>query len=392
MFKANHDRVMTLRGCQSATMFAFATLLVDKFFRNVYDRACSGGRFYLGASESIPGNWIQWSRIYPHNRSLSNRYGFQYGKYPCGPIPGTSSTSKRTDDSGKRVRRWRDDCVGCPELVLPELVLVPAGMYTMGSPRYEKGRYISEGPQRQITIEKPFAVGVHEITRGEFSDFVSDAQHSLGDSCKTYEDGEWKKRFERNWLNPGFPQTDTHPVVCVNWEDAQAYVQWLSKKTEKDYRLLSEAEWEYVVRGKTETSRYWGDESANACVYENVADYTAKKKCSEWTIHDCQDGVMHTSEVGRYQPNDFGLHDMLGNVIEWVEDCQHRSYEDAPKDGKAWTESEGGKCIFRMLRGGSWSTKPRIVRSAVRHRYPRGERLSEVGFRIARAVERGLGP
>ena len=337
------SRSVTLRGCRTVTVFAFTALLA------------AGSFAMLIAAHAVEDDSAARETIRE---------------------PTTAESDHR--------RTWRD-CDECPELVL-----IPAGTYIMGSPQHEKGRYRSEGPQRQVRIGKPFAVGVYEVTRKEFSRFVSEVGHPSGDSCETYEDGEWSRRSGRSWEKPGFSQTSAHPVVCVNWKDAQAYVGWLSERTGKEYRLLSEAEWEYAARGRTETSRYWGDDPADACVHENVADYTAKEKYSGGIIHDCQDGAVHTSEVGRYKPNAFGLHDMLGNVMEWVADCRHASYDEAPTDGKAWIE--GRECTFRMLRGGSWSVKPRIARSAVRQKYPLLGRLSEVGFRVARTIDRELKP
>ena len=152
-------------------------------------------------------------------------------------------------EAGKKFR----DCPDCTEMVV-----VPAGSYEMGSPSYEGGRYDAEGPVHRVTISGPFAVGVHEVTRGEWSRFVSETGYSSGGSCWTYEGGEYKDRAGRGWSNPGFSQSDGHPVVCVSWEDAGAYVDWLSSETGMEYRLLSESEWEYVARGGSSTGRDTG--------------------------------------------------------------------------------------------------------------------------------------
>ena len=160
-----------------------------------------------------------------------------------------AEVSKPKWEVGKKFR----DCTGCPELVV-----VPAGSYEMGSPPGEGGRDDDEGPVHRVTISAPFAVGVYELTRREWSRFVSSTGHSTGDSCPTYESGVWKKRTGRSWRNPGFSQGDGHPIVCVSWEEARAYVEWLSGETGAEYRLLSESEWEYVARGGSTTSRYWG--------------------------------------------------------------------------------------------------------------------------------------
>ena len=160
-------------------------------------------------------------------------------------------------------------------------------------------------------------------------------------------------------------------MVCVSWKDAKAYVDWLSGKTGKGYRLLSEAEWEYVARGGTRTSRYWGAGEGGQCEYANGAA-------------SCRDRSVYTAEVGSYRANGFGLHDVLGNVWEWVEDCWHEDYTGAPVDGSAWTS--GGECGYRVLRGGSWVAKPRNLRSAIRIRNSTGNRVNFLGFRIARTL------
>ena len=156
----------------------------------------------------------------------------------------------------------------CPEC--PEMVVVPAGRFRMGSPSGESDRVGNEGPVHEVTISRPFAVGVHEVTRGEFARFVSATGRSMGNACHVYEGG-WGERSGRHWKSPGFSQADDHPVVCVDWDDAKAYAEWLSGRTGEKYRLLSEAEWEYVARAGTETARYWGEGEEGQCRYANGA-------------------------------------------------------------------------------------------------------------------------
>ena len=270
------------------------------------------------------------------------------------------------------------DCADCPEMVV-----VPAGSFMMGSPSSEAGRDDDEGPRHRVTISAPFAVGVHEVTRGQFGRFVSVTGRAMGNSCWAHEGGEWKNRSGRGWRSPGFGQSDAHPVVCVSWDDAQAYVRWLSGETGKSYRLLSESEWEYVARAGSSSSRYWGNDPSDACRYANVADRTAKEEHPDWPwmIHECRDGHVYTAPVGRYAANDFGLHDVLGNVWEWTADCWNDSYAGAPDDGRAWTR---GECSRRVLRGGSWYVNPRNVRAAYRFRDGTGARNNDLGFRLAR--------
>ena len=227
--------------------------------------------------------------------------------------------------------------------VCPELVVIPAGQYRMGSPESEEGRYDSESPVHEVTIQEPFAVGIHEVTREEFGHFVNETGHSAGETCWTYE-GEWKERSDRNWTKPGFRQGEREPVVCVNWKDAQAYVTWLSEKTGQGYRLLSESEWEYVARAGTRTPFHYG-----RTISTDQANYNGN-----YTYGSGREGEYRekTVPVGSYPTNEFGLHDVHGNVWEWVEDCGHDSYDGAPSDGSAWTS--GGDCSTRVVRGGSW--------------------------------------
>ena len=287
-------------------------------------------------------------------------------------------------DEGMRVgcisqeRKKFRDCDECPELVV-----VPAGSFMMGSPSGEAGRDDGEGPVHRVTFERPFAVGVYEVTRGEFARFVSATGHSMGNSCWVYESGEWEERSGRHWKNPGFSQTDEHPAVCLNWDDAKAYVEWLSRKTGEAYRLLSESEWEYVARGGTTTARYWGEGEMGQCRYANGADRQAKRRNSGWTTVDCDDGYYQPAPVGTYEANGFGLQDVLGNVWEWVEDCWNGSHRGAPSDGRAW---ESGDCGRRVVRGGSWGDSPRSLRSAYRYGSTTGGRDVSVGFRIARTL------
>ena len=263
-------------------------------------------------------------------------------------------------------KRFRD----CPEC--PELVVVPEGSFMMGSPSSEEGRRDNEGPVHRVRIEHLFAVGVKEVTVGEYRRFVSARDHASGDSCFGEEDGDgaWLERSGRDWRNPGFRQTDDHPVVCVSWDDTQAYVDWLSRKTGQEYRLLGEAEWEYVARAGTGTRYWWGDE-----IGRNRANC---KRCGSRRDYE------QTSPVGSFSANGFGLHDVHGNVWEWVEDCWNDSYDGAPSDGSAW---KSGDCSERVLRGGSWNLHPKMfLRSAIRTGFPSDRWFNMVGFRVARTL------
>ena len=174
-------------------------------------------------------------------------------------------------------------------------------------------------------------------------------------------------------------------MINVSWEDAQEYVRWLSRETGEEYRLLSEAEWEYVARAGTQTARYWGESESGQCRYGNGRDATANVELEYdfLTPVSCSDGYVRTAPVGLFEPNAFGLYDVLGNVWEWTQDCWNDSYSGAPPDGSAW---RSGDCSARVLRGGSWGIRPRNLRSASRFRYSAGNRSFSDGFRVARTI------
>ena len=272
------------------------------------------------------------------------------------------------------------DCPDCPEMVV-----VPYGSFLMGSPRNGKWD-ADERPQHRVHIGTSFAVGAHEVTRGEFARFVDATRYSVADACYVKNDDaraggrKWVEREGYTWRNPGFHQTDRHPVVCVSWDDARAYVEWLSRITGHHYRLLSEAEWEYVARAGTQSARYWGDSTWQQCQHANGADAGAGLPHAV----ECSDGHARTSPVGQYGKNNFGLHDTLGNVWEWTQDCWHDEYRGAPLDGRPWERAGRGNCNFRVPRGGAWATRPDSIRTAFRNRMPPNMRHSTFGFRVAR--------
>ena len=234
---------------------------------------------------------------------------------------------------------------------VPEMVLIPPGEFMMGIPteesRREKATDDSARPVHKVSIARPFWMGKNPVTRGEYAAFVEDTGYDA-------DGGQWRRtRFE---------QTDRDPVVNVRVADAEAYAEWLSRKTGRSYRLPSEAEWEYAARAGTLTARYWGDGFDDAPRYAHIRGGG-------------------TVTVGEREPNAFGLYDMLGNVWEWTADIWHTDYRGAPEDGSAWTTGNSGRCV---LRGGSWGNSPRDVRAGVRGNYVRGDRDYGAGFRLSR--------
>jgi formylglycine-generating enzyme required for sulfatase activity/uncharacterized caspase-like protein len=262
------------------------------------------------------------------------------------------------------------DCDACPEMVV-----VPAGEFMMGSPKNEEHRQKEEDPQHKVTIGKPFAVGKFAVTRDQFEAFVRETSHATGNTCETFENDKWEERAGRSFRNPGFAQDGKHPVVCVNWDDAKTFVAWLSKKTGKDYRLLSEAEREYVARAGTTTAFWWeASISTSRANYDGNYTYDGGAK-AEWR--------KKTLPVDSFEANPWGLYQVHGNVWEWVEDCWNDTYQGAPASGSAWTS---GNCGRRVVRGGSWTNPSGGLRAAVRSRSPAVIRTSIQGFRLARTL------
>jgi formylglycine-generating enzyme required for sulfatase activity len=267
--------------------------------------------------------------------------------------------------------------------VCPEMVIVPAGSFRMGSRKSEKGRDDNEGPEHAVKIARPFALGKFEVTVDQFAAFVKDGGRDMGSSCDVWQDGKWAMRPGRSWQDPGFPQSGTHPVTCVSWDDAQAYAAWLARKTGKVYRLPSEAEWEYAARAGTTTRYSFGDDEKDLCRYGNGGDQKAASEvpgANTWKVLPCSDGHAYTAPAGSFPANAFGLFDVHGNVWEWTEDCWHDSYARAPADGSAWN-ARG--CKTRVLRGGSWGYPPVYLRSAARGMIGADYRYVNVGIRVA---------
>ena len=229
----------------------------------------------------------------------------------------------------------------------PEMIVVPAGEFMMGSPAGEPGHFGNEDPQHKVTIPKPFAVSKFDVTFAEW-----DACVAVG-GCHPTNDGGYGR--------------DANPVVFVSWDEAQQYVAWLSRMTGRPYRLLTEAEWEYAARAGTTTAYWWGAEIGKG-----------NANClgcgSEWDARQ-------PAPVGSFKPNAFGLYDMHGNVWQWVQDCYHHSYTGAPTDGSAWI---GEDCSRHTVRGGSWIHDQ--IRAANRGAISSDDHHDYLGFRVGRTL------
>jgi len=277
------------------------------------------------------------------------------------------------------------DCTDCPEMVV-----VPGGSFMMGSGAAEQALANAggvptnmtsrESPQRGVRL-RSFAAGRYTVSRGEFGAFVRArgyvTEAERGDGCNKRSGGKWERDKAASWRNAGFAQADDHPVVCVSWNDAKAYAQWVSQTTGKEYRLLSEAEREYAARGGSQSAYWWGESiSTGQANYDGNHSYNGSAK-GEWR--------QATVAVNSFQANPYGLYNVHGNVWEWVEDCFHDNYNGAPTDGSAWTTGcSGGD--RRVVRGGSWISDPAGLRSAIRDGSTPGGRGILSGFRLARTL------
>lgn len=270
-------------------------------------------------------------------------------------LAGARLACAATPDTPGQVFR---DCKECPEMVV-----VPAGRFVMGAPESEVGREPDEGPQHEVTFARPFAVGKFQVLAGEWEAYRRASGAHIGD-------GDPKDAPQCKAGRPAYKQSPRQPAVCMDWEEARGYVAWLARTTGKSYRLLSEAEREYAARA--------GSEGPFPFPFDAEGSYDIARHAN---TYGAADGYNYTSPAGAFPANAFGLHDLHGNVWEWVEDCVNRSYDGAPADGGAWLS---GECDLRMIRGNDWSSAPVFSRSANRNHTIPEDRADWLGFRVAR--------
>ena len=268
--------------------------------------------------------------------------------------PGQEKTVRATLAFQTFRDRLRDGGLG------PGMMVLPAGKFVMGSPEGEAKRNSDESPRHPVRIPEPFALGVTEVTFADYDRFAKATGRELPD--------------DRKWGR------NEHPVINVSWEDATEYAEWLSGQTGEDYRLPTEAEWEYAARAGTDTPFSTGE-----CIHTDQANYAGNH---DYAGCGARTGVYRgkTVPAGSLPANPWGLHGMHGNVWEWTADCWHGDYENAPEDGRAWGGEDGGDCGWRVDRGGSWGSGPRVLRSANRYRFRTNGASGYVGFRLARAL------
>ena len=293
-----------------------------------------------------------------------------------------------------------------PELATNSLgmkfVLIPAGEFEMGSPAAEIAALTvqttrpgeqnallrSEGPRHRVRITRPFYLGAHEVTVGQFRQFAAEAGHRTdperdgkGGIGIDATRGDFTQAPSFTWRAPGFAQDDDHPVVQVSWEDARQFCQWLSRKEGLAYRLPTEAEWEYACRAGTKT-RYWcGDDAERLVEAANLVDAAARARFPHWQPALAgRDGYVFTAPVGRFKANPFGLYDMHGNASEWCADWYGGDYYAASPSDDPLGPASGDQ---RVVRGGAWNSVPQYVRSADRSTCPPNLASCTVGFRVA---------
>lgn len=273
----------------------------------------------------------------------------------------------------------------------PVMVVVPIGSFLMGSPDDEDGRRANEGPQFRVRFDRGFALAEAEITVGEYRRFVEATDHrgaaEANGNSSIYDErsGSMRDRAGIDWRNDetGRPAADSHPVVHVGWDDAAAYARWLGEITAQPYRLPSEAEFEYALRAGNTTRYPWGNDAPSSPVANVSTAGDRSRTRREWSnaFAGETDGFFGIAPVRSFSANGFGVHDLAGNVSEWVDDCWHSTYSRAPSDGRAWVNPGCGR---RVVRGASWASGPDQVRAAYRLSIAAGTTSPRVGFRVAR--------
>lgn len=262
-------------------------------------------------------------------------------------------------------------CEYCPDMA----VIQPAS-FDMGEWK-DRGYGMVEGPRHTVTFPKAFEVAKYEVSLAQFQVFTEDSGYVSEKKCMIYTDAEsWHVSETRNWQNPGFPQEPEHPVVCVSWEDTQAYISWLKDKTGKTYRLTSEAEWEYLAA-------FGGIEEESGYVTHNVANI-GKAECCGGKVEGT-DQWLYTAPIGSFPSDVFGIHDMRGNAWEWQADCYRDSYEGSPADGGIREGCEN--TVERIVRGGGYADGGEYMDPHFRLPGKLANGYFTVGFRLVREID-----
>jgi formylglycine-generating enzyme len=268
-----------------------------------------------------------------------------------------------------------------------EFARIPKGKFTMGSPKGEKYREDVE-IEHEVEITRDYWLGKTEVTLGQFRVFVADTGYQTeaekGDGASGWDADKkkWLKDKSRNWKSLGFKQTDEHPVVCVSWNDAKAFCDWLAKKSGRATRLPTEAEWERACRGGTQTPFHFGSDEKDLPLYANLADEAFSKVTNRDPSIKGDDGHAFTAPVRSFRPSAYGLYDMHGNACEWCAD-QYRPYKDIVGNKDPESMKKDGEKANRVVRGGAWTDGPRYSRAAFRGRIEPSYCGDDFGFRVA---------
>ncbi|EGC39576.1 hypothetical protein DICPUDRAFT_147640 [Dictyostelium purpureum] len=269
----------------------------------------------------------------------------------------------------------------CHDSYCPEMVVIPSGTFMMdGIESFQKHR---------VNIEKSFAIGLFEVTLKQFREFVKEASHVVPNGGITLQKN--LNLFFSNDINYNSPNGndmvphENEPVTCLRKEDTRLFLRWLSNKTNQTYRLPTESEWEYAARSNLfQFSNY----IEKACKFDNVFDKSSSKIYgNNVNSFNCSDGSSTISSVGSYFPNGFGLYDMMGNVKEWVDDCYHENFYNAPNNGSSWGSENNGLCSYGVFKGGCWASKPNDIKVSMRHTiFSSQAKSNTIGFRLVREI------
>jgi len=306
--------------------------------------------------------------------------------------------ARRQEETAKALGVSKDLAIDLTDKAQMKLLLIPAGKFMMGvgpkgqelmhqfNAKFSNGEvnFAPEGPVHEVTITKPFYMGLYNVTRGQFAAFVADSgfktgPESGGTSWGSRSDGKaWVPGKDGTWKDPGFEQADDHPVVSVNWNDAMAFCKWMSKKTGRTITLPTEAQWEHACRAGVATMFLWGDDPAGGAGWLHAYNKTTQAKQGKpIAVFPWADGYIYTAPVGKFKPNNFGLYDMMGNAGQWCADWwDMKYYQNSPKEDPPGGTSGPG----RVSRGGSWNSNPPHI--AARPFCSPDATYSSSGFRV----------
>ncbi len=326
------------------------------------------------------------------NSALTARFYFKTPAIASATtVPNRPANATSATNPAPTTAREFQDCPDCPRMVV-----VPAGEFMMGTSEDEVAEaktkpgtywwaFYQQSPKSRVRIQRPFALSRTHVTAGEFAAFVNATGYEPKKGCRNIGKSWALTDAAASWQAPGFPQNSRHPVVCVSWDDANAYAKWLADTTGKAYRLPSEAEAEYSVlgtaSGRSNMRYFFGDDERQLCAHANILDETTATAIPQWANMGapCNDGFKYTAPAGSFKANSLGLHDIMGNAQIWTADCWNESHSGNLNDGSA---RGTGDCAQRVVKSSSWNFSG-IARPAMRITYPVGDRLDLVGFRVA---------